>query len=72
MAQHQSPAGRTQERSQRPGPEGGRMTRRNSSAMQPFDDLIEYARTYAREKPETFALTCLGVGFILGWRLKPW
>jgi hypothetical protein len=40
--------------------------------MQPFDDLLEYARLYARDRPETFALACFGVGFILGWRLKPW
>ena len=48
------------------------MSRQNRSQMQPFDDLLEYARTYAREPPETFALACFGVGFILGWRLKPW
>jgi hypothetical protein len=38
----------------------------------PFDDLVEYARDYARERPQTAALICLGVGFILGWKLKPW
>ena len=67
MAQHQAP-GRMQERTAQ---RAGTMARTNSS-MQPFDDLIEYAKTYAREKPETFALACFGVGFILGWRLKPW
>jgi hypothetical protein len=73
MPQHQSPAGRVQERSQQgTGSESGRMSRQNRSQMQPFDDLLEYARTYARERPETFALACFGVGFILGWRLKPW
>jgi len=73
MSQHQSSAGRMQERSsQRTGSEGGQMSRQNRSQMQPFDDLLEYARTYARERPETFALACFGVGFILGWRLKPW
>jgi hypothetical protein len=73
MPQHQSPAGRTQERSQpRAGSESGRLTRTAGSQMQPFDDLLEYARVYARERPETFALACFGVGFILGWRLKPW
>ena len=73
MPQHQSSAGRMQERSrQRTGSEGGQISRQNRSQMQPFDDLLEYARTYARERPETFALACFGVGFILGWRLKPW
>jgi hypothetical protein len=71
MPQHQAQAGRTQERSrQRTGSDGGQMGRQNRS--QPFDDLLDYAKTYARERPETFALACFGVGFILGWRLKPW
>jgi hypothetical protein len=26
----------------------------------------------AREKPEVAALWCFGIGFILGWKLKPW
>jgi len=35
-------------------------------------DLVEYLKEYAREKPEVAALWCFGVGFILGWKLKPW
>jgi hypothetical protein len=35
-------------------------------------DLIDYFREYAREKPEVAALWCFGIGFILGWKLKPW
>ncbi len=35
-------------------------------------DLIEYISDYARENPETAALWCFGIGFILGWKLKPW
>jgi len=35
-------------------------------------DLVEYLREYAREKPEAVALWCFGIGFILGWKLKPW
>jgi len=35
-------------------------------------DLIEYLKEYAREKPEVAALWCLGIGFVLGWKLKPW
>ena len=27
---------------------------------------------YARERPEVVALTCFAVGFVLGWKLKPW
>jgi hypothetical protein len=39
---------------------------------QPAQDFVNYLREYARENPEMTALWCLGVGFILGWKLKPW
>jgi hypothetical protein len=35
-------------------------------------DLIGYLRDYAREQPETAAMWCLGIGFVLGWKMKPW
>jgi ElaB/YqjD/DUF883 family membrane-anchored ribosome-binding protein len=35
-------------------------------------DMVEYVREYVRENPETAALYCLGIGFILGWKLKIW
>jgi hypothetical protein len=38
----------------------------------PVDDLVDYVVGYAREKPEVAALWCLGIGFVLGWKLKPW
>ena len=40
--------------------------------LQPWDDLLHYLREYTRERPEVVALTCFGIGFILGWKLKPW
>ncbi|MCA9054162.1 MAG: hypothetical protein KDA75_10020 [Planctomycetaceae bacterium] len=40
--------------------------------LHPAQDLVEYAKTYAREKPDVFALWCFGIGFVLGWKLKPW
>jgi hypothetical protein len=40
--------------------------------LNPRQDLMEYAKQYAREKPDVVALWCFGVGFILGWKLKPW
>jgi len=40
--------------------------------LRPLDDLLSYLREYARERPEVVALTCFGIGFILGWKLKPW
>ncbi len=38
----------------------------------PVDDLVEYVVSYARQKPDVAALWCLGIGFVLGWKLKPW
>jgi hypothetical protein len=35
-------------------------------------DAVDYLTTYARENPGYSALWCLGVGFVLGWKLKPW
>jgi ElaB/YqjD/DUF883 family membrane-anchored ribosome-binding protein len=35
-------------------------------------DVAQYLTDYARENPGTAALACLGVGFVLGWKLKPW
>lgn len=40
--------------------------------LAPVHDLVEYLREYAREKPEMAALWCFGIGFVLGWKLKPW
>lgn len=40
--------------------------------LQPVPDLVDYLREYARQKPEVAAAWCLGVGFVLGWKLKPW
>ena len=40
--------------------------------LHPIEDVITYVREYARERPEVVALTCFAVGFILGWKLKPW
>jgi len=40
--------------------------------LQPFRDMMSYMREYAVENPEVAALTCFGIGFILGWKLKMW
>jgi hypothetical protein len=54
-----SPAGRQTERF-RPG------------ELAPGRDVVEYLKEYAREKPEAAAQWCFAIGFILGWKLKPW
>jgi hypothetical protein len=40
--------------------------------LAPAKDLIEYLRLYAQEKPAVVALCCFGLGFVVGWKLKPW
>ncbi len=40
--------------------------------LTPTTDLMEYFQQYTRERPEVVALWCLGIGFVLGWKLKPW
>ena len=42
------------------------------SEVQPLVDLKDYVINYTRERPDVALLTCLGLGFILGWKLKPW
>lgn len=44
----------------------------SEQTLQPWDDLVDYVRVYSRERPEVVALTCFCIGFILGWKLKPW
>jgi hypothetical protein len=36
------------------------------------NDVLEQLKDYAREHPTAFGLWALGVGFVLGWKLKPW
>ncbi len=40
----------------------------DSMAQDVFDEL----KHYAREHPTAFGLWALGIGFVLGWKLKPW
>lgn len=43
-----------------------------AQTMQPMPDLVDYVREYARQKPEVAAMWCFGIGFVVGWKLKPW
>lgn|GEM_PF-541798 len=58
--------------STRPQGLGQRGIQVQSDAMQPVDDFVHYLTEYARSNPGTTALWCLGIGFVLGWKLKPW
>ena len=47
----------------------------HSGAADPMklsDDLWDYFQAYARAKPEVVAMWSFGIGFVLGWKLKPW
>ncbi len=46
--------------------------RDRNSQLQPAVDVVDYLRQYARQKPDVAALWCLGVGIIIGWKIKPW
>jgi hypothetical protein len=45
---------------------------RPGERLRPLSDLVEYFRQYAHERPAVVALSCLGLGFVLGWKLKLW
>lgn len=44
----------------------------HDETLQPVPDFVDYVRDYARQKPKVAAMWCFGIGFVLGWRLKPW
>jgi hypothetical protein len=35
-------------------------------------DVLDQVKDYAHEHPAAFGLWALGIGFVLGWKLKPW
>ncbi len=45
---------------------------RQQDKLDLFRDMTDYFQRYARERPEVVAGLCFGLGFVLGWRLKPW
>lgn len=67
----QQPSRQVEQRSQQSGREE-EAARRSHPEMHPVDDLVQYVSEYTRARPETVAIACFAVGFILGWRLKPW
>jgi hypothetical protein len=46
--------------------------RAGEEALKATETAIEFFREYARQRPEVVALWAFGVGFVLGWKLKPW
>jgi len=47
-------------------------SQRTESPREITQDIVNYLTEYAKENPGYAALACVGVGFILGWKLKPW
>jgi len=45
---------------------------RTAVARQSVEDMLSQFREFAREKPDVAMLWCFGIGFVLGWKLKPW
>jgi hypothetical protein len=43
-----------------------------SSMPQSLQTAIESIEDYARREPMAFAAWVFGIGFVLGWKLKPW
>ncbi len=36
------------------------------------NEAVDWVKSYARREPIAFGLWALGIGFVLGWKLKPW
>jgi len=36
------------------------------------ETALTLLKQYSREKPEVVTLWAFGIGFVLGWKLKPW
>jgi hypothetical protein len=41
-------------------------------AEETIRSVLESLEGYARSQPLHFAAWALGIGFVLGWKLKPW
>ena len=54
-------------------PESRRETQtRTAPVAQTTKTALEHFREYGRERPGVVALWCVGIGFVLGWKLKLW
>lgn len=63
---------RTKEKSSASGRPAETASNGRERELHPFEDLTSYLKEYSRQRPETVALACLGLGFVLGWKLKLW
>ena len=40
--------------------------------ISPAQAAMDFFQEYSRERPEIVAMWAFGIGFVLGWKLKPW
>lgn len=52
---------------------------RNSQIRHSFEggspssnDLVHYLKQFAEDNPTSAAMWCFAIGFVVGWKLKPW
>jgi len=36
------------------------------------NDMVDRVKGYAHDHPLAFGMWAFGIGFVLGWKLKPW
>ena len=36
------------------------------------EDVVDSVKTYVKDEPVKAMFWALGIGFVLGWRIKPW
>lgn len=39
--------------------------------LSPGEAVLDFLREYSRERPEVVAMWAFGIGFVLGWKMKP-
>lgn len=49
-----------------------RLSAERNRSLKPTQDIVDYVRDYARQKPDVVALWCFGLGIVVGWKIKPW
>jgi hypothetical protein len=43
-----------------------------ASCVRTTKSALEHFQEYRRQRPGVVALWCVGIGFVLGWKLKLW
>jgi hypothetical protein len=51
-------------------PRGGQVAKSQEASA--GEAAMELLRDYTRQRPDVVVLWAFGIGFVLGWKLKPW